>query len=81
MNICSTTSTSSPIGSNKLPSECSNYSIIIDEIRRVTYKGNGSCDQYLFTSSPTWVRFCGLSGTMLGNYSVNPYYCNANSPG
>ena len=69
------------ITSTSLPVQCSSYMLITDGTRHASQTGLGACDQSLFSSIPTWVRFDVAAGTMLATCQLDAGGCNANAPG
>ena len=67
-----------------LPPQCSNYMLITDYTRNVSYRDvTDICDETFFNSTPTRVRFSGAAGTVLTNMAPTPYYyhCGSQSGG
>jgi len=77
-----TTECSTDVTASALPSECSNYTLIIDGTRNANYTGgNIGCDQTGSFASPAWYGFSGAAGTMLASSVVPEGQCNTSLTG
>jgi hypothetical protein len=55
--------------------------VINDETRNARHRDFIQCDQLLFESGPTWVRFSGGAGTRLASTPMEGFRCNTQGTG
>ncbi|CAF4652051.1 unnamed protein product [Rotaria sp. Silwood1] len=72
-----TTTTTTPT----LSPQCYNYTTIDDETRNINKLGTMVCDQNLFSSGPSWIRFTGAGGIQILTEAVKPDKCSAQATG
>lgn len=71
-----TTQTITTTSTVTLPAQCSSYIWINDVTRLLISSGGTSCDSSSpFSTTMTWFRFIGFSGTMLATTSSGPNQC------
>lgn len=81
ITVCPTTAITTTVTSSPLPAQCSSYTTIEDDTRSPYYTGATSCDNAVFTTTPTWVRFSGSGGTILASCPIEGTICGADAPG
>ncbi|CAF3365952.1 unnamed protein product [Rotaria socialis] len=64
-----------------LPLACSSYTTINDSTRSTSYTNSAGCDNTVFGSSGTWVRFTGVGGTQIPTSPPATNRCGTDATG
>lgn len=60
---------------------CYAYTTIDDPTRHVSYYSSAICDDSVFNTNLTWVRFIGAGGTQIPTYALTGNQCNTHAAG
>lgn len=81
VTMCALATTSSTQSPTFPWSQCSSYLSINDSTRLASSSSVALCDQSLFTSNITWVRFFSPGGTQLATTAPSTYQCGTHATG